>query len=87
MEISKEQISSVLEGSGLCPYDLVYISDFNSLIAISQQLSKPIFELTNEEIANIGKVFAAAKTTMCLSRDNFSKVFAELAARVIKLTK
>ena len=85
--ISKEQISSVLEGSGLCPYDLVYISDFNSLIAISQQLSKPIFELTNEEIANIGKVFAAAKTTMCLSRDNFSKVFAELADRVIKLTK
>lgn len=85
--ISKEQISSVLEGSGLCPYDLVYISDFNSLIAISQQLSKPIFELTDEEIANIGKVFAAAKTTMCLSRDNFSKVFAELADRVIKLTE
>ena len=52
-----------------------------------QQLSKPIFELTDEEIANIGKVFAAAKTTMCLSRDNFSKVFAELADRVIKLTE
>lgn len=84
--IPREKISHVLKGSGLLPYDLVHISDFNSLIAISQQLSKPIFELTDEEIAKIGKVFAAAKTTMCSSRDNFARVFSELADRVLRLT-
>ena len=85
--VSKEKIQSVLKGSSFEPYDLIHIADFNSLIAISQQLSKPVFDLTNEEIALHGNVFAKAKDTMCLSRDNFSKVFIDLANRVVKLTE
>ena len=85
--VSRGKIQNVLQGSELEPYDLVHISDFNSLIAISQHLSKPIFDLTDEEIATHGKVFAAAKDTMCASRNNFSIVFSELADRVVKLTE
>lgn len=80
--LPQETIAGVLEGSGLQPYDLVHISDFNSLIAMSQQLSKPIFELTDEEIGKHGEVLK----NMCISRDNFAKVFTDLAKRVVKLT-
>ena len=62
------------------------IPDFNSLIAISQQHSKPICALTDEEIATTGKVFGHAKKTMIASRDNFLSIFNELAYRIITLT-
>jgi hypothetical protein len=35
---------------------LVEVPDFNSLIAISQQLSKPVFALTKDDIKNSGSV-------------------------------
>lgn len=35
---------------------LVEVPDFNSLIAISQSLSKPVFELTRDDIRNSGSV-------------------------------
>jgi len=35
---------------------LVEVPDFNSLIAISQSLSKPVFELTRDDIKNSGSV-------------------------------
>lgn len=79
-------IDKALQGSGLTPYDLAHISDFNSLIAISQQLSKPIFALTDEEIHNVGKVFGYAEETMKQSRDKFAEVFKELGERVLSLT-
>ena len=79
-------IDKILQGSGLTPYDLAHISDFNSLIAISQQLSKPIFALTDEEIHNVGKVFGYAEETMKQSRDKFAEVFKELGERVLSLT-
>ena len=49
---------------------------------MSQQYCKPIFELTDEEIGKQGEVLRL----MGVSRDNFAKVFNELAERVIKLT-
>jgi cellulose biosynthesis protein BcsQ len=64
------------------PYDLAYIPDFNSLIAISQSLSKPVFSLTDEEIGRAGKV----QQTMEGNRDNFRNIFSKLADDVIKLT-
>jgi chromosome partitioning protein len=80
-------ISKTLENSGLKPHDLAQIADFNSLIAISQQISKPIFALTDEEIKSVGKVFGHAEDTMIASRDNFKTVFSDLADRVLSLTK
>ena len=85
--ISQETIKNILEGSGLEPYDLAYISDFNSLIAISQQLSKPIFALTDNDIHNTGKVFGFAQDTMQQSRDNFAKTFNELGDKILALTE
>lgn len=80
-------VQEVLEGTDLSPYDLAYISDFNSLIAISQQLSKPIFALTDTEIHDTGKVFGYAEETMKQSRDKFLEVFRDLGERIVALTK
>lgn len=84
--ISRERIEGVLKDTKLYPYDLAHVADFNSLIAISQQLSKPVFALTNLEIKQVGHVFGHAEETMITSRDNFLEVFEDLAERVELLT-
>jgi len=84
--VDVKKIEAELKQSGLKPYDLAHIPDFNSLIAISQQLSKPAFALTDDDIRSTGKVFGHAEKTMLTSRDNFSTVFKELAKRVATLT-
>ena len=84
--VPRKLVEDVLAGTNLHPYDLAHVSDFNSLIAISQQLSKPVFALTDAEIKSVGKVFGHAEKTMIESRDNFDKVFVSLAARVLALT-
>lgn len=84
--IDRETITRCLENSELQPYDLANVPDFNSLIAISQQLSKPVFFLTDEDIKTVGKVFGHAEETMKESRDNFYKLFTQLGKRVIELT-
>nr|VFK25932.1 MAG: hypothetical protein BECKMB1821G_GA0114241_10173 [Candidatus Kentron sp. MB]VFK33806.1 MAG: hypothetical protein BECKMB1821I_GA0114274_105329 [Candidatus Kentron sp. MB]VFK76394.1 MAG: hypothetical protein BECKMB1821H_GA0114242_105429 [Candidatus Kentron sp. MB] len=84
--IDSEIMEEALRDTDLAPYDLAQIPDFNSLIAISQQLSKPVFALTDGEIKDIGKVFGDAETTMKNSRDNFRDIFTDLANRVIYLT-
>lgn len=80
------EVKKVLAGSDLEPFDLAHVPDFNSLIAISQQLSKPIFALTDSEIKTTGKVFGHAEETMITSRDNFDKIFTALGQRVVALT-
>ncbi len=82
-----EKMQEILADSGLLAYDIANIPDFNSLIAISQRLSKPIFSLTDEEIKKEGKVFGHAQNTMQISRDNFNEIFSGLGDRVISLTK
>jgi chromosome partitioning protein len=84
--VEKTKIEQVLKGTDLEPYDLANIPDFNSLMAISQQLEKPAFALTDEEIKNTGKVFGHAESTMLESRSTFKQVFTELAERVLALT-
>lgn len=79
-------IEKALAGTDLKPFDLAHIADFNSLIAISQQLSKPIFALTDEELKTTGKVFGHAELTMQESRERFAKVFAELGNRIHIMT-
>lgn len=83
--ISQTHWEKVFGDSELLAYDLAHIPDFNSLIAISQNLSKPIFALTDTELKDVGKVFGHAEETMKQSRDNFKQTFNDLGKRVLKL--
>lgn len=84
--LPKDKIIEVLKDTELQPYDLAHVSDFNSLIAISQQLSKPVFALTDLEIVEIGNVFGHAEKTMKESRDSFKRNFMEMGKRILQLT-
>lgn len=87
--LDKEKVDTVLAGSDLQAYDLAQVPDFNSLIAISHQVKKPIFALTDEEIATTGravKLNGHSLATMTNSRDSFSGIFEDLAERVEILT-
>jgi hypothetical protein len=64
------------------PYNLINISDFNSLIAQSQTHSTPVFALSDAQIEQAGKVLI----TMKKSRDDFEKAFSALANTVEILT-
>lgn len=83
--VDEDVVRDALEGSGLVPYSLAYISDFNSLIAISQQAQKPIFALTEKDIKESSNVFGYGLNTIIESRDAFDVVFADLAERLINL--
>lgn len=63
-------------------YCVASISDFNSLIAVSQKNQTPVFALTDEQIGQSGTVLDATKN----SRDSFEKTFSDLADKVIQLT-
>jgi len=84
--LAHDRVSRVLDEANLQPYDLAHVADFNSLIAISQKLSKPVFALTDTDIRTVGRVFGHAEETMIASRDNFRTVFEQLAYRVEQLT-
>lgn len=64
------------------PYNIVNISDFNSLIAQSQKHKTPVFELTDAEIEQSGRILANMKD----SQKEFLKVFDEFADNIIGLT-
>lgn len=86
--LSLERVRAVLtESAGeLQPYDLANIADFNSLIAMSQKLSVPVFSLSDDQISGEGQ-FGHALQTMAASRDNFKAEFELLADRVLALTQ
>lgn len=84
--VPKVEVDNVLIESDLVAYDLAHISDFNSLIAISQENSTPVFSLTNQQIASAGQ-FGHALRTMELSRDSFLLTFKDLARRIERLTQ
>lgn len=65
------------------PYNLINISDFNSLIAQSQKHNTPIFSLTDAQIEQAGQVL----DNMKISRDNFDRTFTQFANAVIGLTE
>lgn len=83
--VPREELERVLRASGLKAYDLANIADFNSLIAMSQKLSVPIFALTDEQIKDEGQ-FGHALQTMSESKEAFAEEFEKLADRVIALT-
>lgn len=60
---------------------LIEVPDFNSLIAISQSMSKPVFELTKEDIANSGSV---AKNQV-ESAQKFRKTYTTAAEKIARV--
>ncbi|ONI84320.1 hypothetical protein ALI144C_14160 [Actinosynnema sp. ALI-1.44] len=63
-------------------YLLAQISDFNTLIAHSQQLRKPVFTLTQSDVGRQGRLWGNTEANI----NNFRKTFEELADKVINLT-
>lgn len=61
---------------------LIQMSDFNSLIAVSQDCQTPVFDLTSEQIGQTGHVL----DNTLESQKHFKKAFETLADRVINLT-
>lgn len=85
---SEEDIQQSLDATGtshLRAYDLAQISDFNSLIAISQKLSKPVFAITDEDLTEDGKAGNVFET-MRDNRDLFFQQFEMLCQRIMILT-
>ena len=65
---------------------LIQMSDFNSLIAISQDCQTPIFALNSEQIKEFGKKSSRVLNTALDSQIQFKKAFSTLANKVINLT-
>jgi cellulose biosynthesis protein BcsQ len=64
------------------PFNLSLISDFNTLIAYSQQHRKPVYTLTQEEVQRGGAVWDRTKTNI----DRFDQLFSSLADKIVTLT-
>jgi len=62
---------------------LAQISDFNTLIAKSQEFRVPVFELSDEQVGYVGVVLDADK----LKREEFMGSFSALADTVVALTQ
>jgi cellulose biosynthesis protein BcsQ len=61
---------------------LTKISNFNSLIALSQEHQTPIYALTPQQLRQTGKVLENNQAKQA----EFQKIFAELADKIIELT-
>lgn len=62
---------------------LMEIPDFNSLIALAQNLQKPVFALTDEDLEATGVVARIQGN----NRDHFDEIYESGAKKIIKLTK
>ncbi|MDJ0619188.1 MAG: AAA family ATPase [Calothrix sp. MO_192.B10] len=63
-------------------FTLTKISNFNSLIALSQQHSTPIYALTPEQLGQVGKVLENNQK----KQEEFNKTFSDLADKIIALS-
>jgi hypothetical protein len=63
-------------------YCLASISDFNSLIARSQEHQVPVFSLTDDQIRLGGELLVRTKK----SKDMFERIFSKLAEMVVEMT-
>jgi hypothetical protein len=76
--------TSVYTRSGFAPEKpLLQMSDFNSLIAFSQNYQVPIFNLTDAQLGQVGVVLEKTKASM----EQFRKLFSDAADRVIGMTE
>jgi cellulose biosynthesis protein BcsQ len=67
------------------PYDLSYISDFNSLIAASQDCNKPVFTLNEKELREYSSLFGQALDTAKENVEKFRLTFEKLADNIVGL--
>lgn len=70
------------------PYNLANIQDFNSLIAISQKLSKPIYELTKAEVGSGATWLRTNKEKevgLKVSIEEADAVYTKMANAIIKM--
>lgn len=91
LSVKKDVLLPSLSESGLLLSDKAYIEsnspigeflvevpDFNSLVAVSQQLSKPVFTLTKDDINNIGSV----AQNQVESATKFKKIYHDAAVKI-----
>lgn len=71
------------EQAGVEGHVLAEIQDFNSLITTSQELRKPVFTLTKEELKSRGNVWGAQEGNIT----KFNETFELMARRIIELTQ
>ncbi len=62
---------------------LLQVSDFNSLIALSQEHKAPVFDLSDDQIGQAGVILANTKASM----ERFRDLFAVGAEQIITLTE
>lgn len=75
-------VNSIYEESGAATSEfLIEVPDFNSLIAISQDISKPVFSLNKDDIKTSGSV----AINQVESAEKFDKIYADAARKIIKI--
>ena len=62
---------------------IIQMSDFNSLIALSQKHQAPVFDLTDEQLEQTGIVLETTKQSM----RRFRKLYSEGADRILELVE
>ena len=72
---------AVYEEHNVGGFCLATISDFNSLIAKSQEHQTPVYALTAQQIGQSGNVLETTES----SRDKFKEIFSDLANKVLSL--
>jgi cellulose biosynthesis protein BcsQ len=72
-----------LVGQETSDYILSEIKDFNSLIAVSQKVGKPVYKLTPDDHKRVGMAAETAQKDV----EDFRQIFHNLAQKVIELTE
>lgn len=85
LAVEEEQFTAIVKDQQ--PYNLSLVSDFNSLVAVSQMENKPVFELSEENLRSGARVFGAPLETMKENVERFKAVFEDLAIKIVSLTK
>ena len=85
LAINERTFSSIIKKQN--PYDIALIPNFNSLIATSQTVNKPVFELTSGDLRSCSNIFGKSLEITQESVENFKKTFSDLAENIIELTK
>lgn len=78
--------NNVYSSQNMNDYCLIKMSDFNSLIAISQNCQTPVFALTEEQIKQEGKHYGKVLESTLKAQNTFRDAFSTLADRIINST-
>ena len=82
-EIGSDQIQLSISLYNIASQPLLQLSDFNTLIALSQEHKAPVFDLSDHQLKKEGIVLETMKKSMIKFRDLFS----DGADRIITLTE